>query len=440
MPLTMNPGSPRAQATSRRGSPDPTVRSTSPRASRCTGRPARRPTMNSAAGASRPATAMTFRKASVSSPRVAAGRGPGRRKDRKAATPAAERRRTVSRISEAHLAKGASGQDLVCQPLQPPSRPDLSDPSTDRLWNWAKAPFHLTQEKVTLALGTALLLPFLPLSLAPRNQVLFQHRGVLQVDDIWDCNSGSDSPEHMSEPFADGLAEVGLIRGDKGREISGQAGDLLDLFTGLNPEQRGHPVAGKLGTIQVQAVLIQQQIAEARQVAPQAGGHLLEQARKVERGQPAPLAVVEHQCQHGRKTVSWPQPLFTDDLLQEEANVGQHPDRHEGVRGRLELQKHIEVHVAPGLAAPTHPPDEVAPAFSMVGADEAAADAFQGRKVEPDCPVFPQEAAQQVLNRLRMGEESLVPGIVPGGHDLARSFSRSHRHIRRKNGRQSCNP
>src|SRR5436305_9292988 len=52
-----------------------------------------------------------------------------------------------------------------------------------------------------------------PLLLAPLDQVLFQHRGVLQIDDIWDCDPGSDAAQHMSEPFADGLAEVGLLWG-----------------------------------------------------------------------------------------------------------------------------------------------------------------------------------------------------------------------------------
>ena len=38
MPLTISPGSPSAQAASRRGSPEPTVSTTSPRASRVTGK------------------------------------------------------------------------------------------------------------------------------------------------------------------------------------------------------------------------------------------------------------------------------------------------------------------------------------------------------------------------------------------------------------------
>ena len=119
---------------------------------------------------------------------------------------------------------------------------------------------------------------------------------------------------------------------------------------------------------------------EAGQVAPEARRDLDEQAPRGRGARARALAVVEHHRKDGGEPVARLQLLLADDLLEQEADVGQHPHRHEGVGGGLELQQQVEVEPAFVLAPPAHSPDEVALALPQVVADEAAADPLQGAR------------------------------------------------------------
>ena len=60
------------------------------------------------------------------------------------------------------------------------------------------------------------------------------------------------------------------------------------------------------------------------------------------------------------------------------------------------------------------PPHQIAVALAQAVADEAGRHRGEGREIERLAPVAGGEAAQQVLNRVRLREQPLVAGIVHG--------------------------
>ncbi len=105
------------------------------------------------------------------------------------------------------------------------------------------------------------------------------------------------------------------------------------------------------------------------------------------------------------------QHAVVDQLLVQHAGVGQHPHCHGRLDGGLELQQHQEVQ--PFIVEPD-PPHQIAVALAQAVADEAGRHRGEGREIERLAPVAGGEAAQQVLNRVRLREQPLVAGIVHG--------------------------
>src|SRR6185295_11894190 len=102
---------------------------------------------------------------------------------------------------------------------------------------------------------------------------------------------------------------------------------------------------------------------------------------------PATITVVEDQRQYGGEPVFRLQLFCADDLLQQQADVGQQPHSHETVGGGLKLQQQVEID--PAFSVPPQPqtPDEIAVALAQVAEDEAAANLFQRGEVEPVGPI-----------------------------------------------------
>ena len=146
------------------------------------------------------------------------------------------------------------------------------------------------------------------------------------------------------------------------------------------------------------------------------GQHLvprLDQIVHLTRRPPRRRAVVDHHRQHDRQPAPFVQArgFVADQLLIQEARVGEDAKRHPRVTPRLELQ-----HQQQGAAVPkSHLPHVVAMAPEPVVAYIVCGELAQRREVELTGPPAGGEAAKQVLDHARKGEDGPVEFVVHEG-------------------------
>jgi len=93
--------------------------------------------------------------------------------------------------------------------------------------------------------------------------------------------------DQRDEPVVEDAAELGVLlpREELG-ELTGEAREVLRGPRGLDLEQGGNRVASEVGTVQIQAALVQEKVTQPGKILPQFCGDLYEQAPEVKRSAP----------------------------------------------------------------------------------------------------------------------------------------------------------
>ena len=127
----------------------------------------------------------------------------------------------------------------------------------------------------------------------------------------------------------------------------------------------------------------------------------LDQVSQTGFGPPRFFTVIEHNRHHRRQMATGRDLTRRCQILVEQSNIGQQPNRHEVINAGLELQQQIDV--KPSLS-PAQPPDHVIFALAQIMADRRLAHPFQGVEIQLRHPVLMDKAANQVGDHLAMRE------------------------------------
>ena len=261
---------------------------------------------------------------------------------------------------------------------------------------------------------SAFLLAFLFVLLGPL--IKFFRQGHFQF--LQTTNLGNDegvlaaSAQQGPNPQGEDAFEFRLARQPVVQQID-QPQQIPILRRVLEADDGGDQVAHRRQFLLRIVILVDEQVLEPGEIVGHQAGYLGQQGRQIHGCGPGRVPVVEDDGQHRWQRVSRFDLLAADQVLIEQADVDQHPHRHEGIDGALELDEDVEVE--PVLAGPD-PPDHVVTALAQVVRDIAGGDLFQGGVIQPVQPGIGDEAQHQIPHHLGGGEEQFVASVVVLGH------------------------
>ena len=147
----------------------------------------------------------------------------------------------------------------------------------------------------------------------------------------------------------------------------------------------------------------------------------LDQVGYVESRPPPRFPVVEHDGDDERQLAAGQQLTPFDELLEEQRVIPHHPDRHIAVGRRLELQQETDVD-RPAVVEPKLPDHVTLAGLQAVG-DIGGVHPLQGAEVEPFGPGLFEEAADQLFDEARLGEQATVTEVLES-HNGGRIYRR----------------
>jgi len=141
-----------------------------------------------------------------------------------------------------------------------------------------------------------------------------------------------------------------------------------------------------------------------RAIGIQTSGNRGTQLTDIGAGTPGTLPVVEHHRQYRRQGAFGRKLPCLDQVLVEQSQVGEHPQRHERIRRGLEFQQQIDIKPAFAVC-PFHPPDQIVFSRAQVIGDVAAIHGFQAGQIQVLDPRLLNVATQQVHDHVGMTEQ-----------------------------------